>query len=44
VEVAALTSAIVQINAWNRFGATYRMSPPIARREMAVTSGNGSDG
>jgi AhpD family alkylhydroperoxidase len=44
VEVAALTSAIVEINAWNRLGATYCMSPPIPRREKAVTSGNGSDG
>ena len=28
-EVAVLTAAIVEINAWNRLGAIYRMTPPI---------------
>jgi AhpD family alkylhydroperoxidase len=37
-EVAALTAAIIQINAWNRLGATYRMSPPIPRRSRAAAS------
>jgi AhpD family alkylhydroperoxidase len=36
--VAALTAAIIQINAWNRLGATYRMSPPIPRRSRAAAS------
>lgn len=33
-EVAILTAAIVQINAYNRLGAIYRMKPPV-RREGA---------
>ena len=29
-EVAVLTAAILEINAWNRLGAIYRMTPPMS--------------
>ena len=32
-EIAILSAAIVQINAYNRFGAIYRMKPPEPKRD-----------
>ena len=35
-QVVILTGVIAQINVWNRFGAVYRMAPPIRRRAASM--------
>lgn len=35
-QVVILTAVIAQINVWNRFGAVYRMAPPIRRRAASM--------
>jgi AhpD family alkylhydroperoxidase len=35
-ELAYLTSAVASINAWNRFGAAYRWTPPARQAEVSA--------
>ncbi len=37
-ELMYLTSAIVSINAWNRFGAAYRWTPPARQKGVAAAA------
>ena len=37
-ELAYLTSAIASINAWNRFGAAFRWTPPARKKSVGAVS------
>jgi len=37
-ELAYLTSAVASINAWNRYGAAYRWTPPARKKTVSVAA------
>ena len=37
-ELTYLTSAIASINAWNRFGAAYRWTPPVRQKDRGAAT------